>query len=104
MKFKHSPLLALFAILMLVLSACGGATTPAAAPTAAPAAAPAADAPTAAPAADAPTAAPAGEAPAPEPTQIMQFDQEAPAGAKVVTWMVRSGPDENRWESEVVLP
>jgi hypothetical protein len=26
MKFKHSPLLALFAILMLVLSACGGAT------------------------------------------------------------------------------
>ena len=112
MKFKHSPLLALFAILMLVLSACGGATTPAAeAPTAAPAAAqpaaeaptaaPAAEAPTAAPAAEAPTAAPAAEATAPQrrrPTQIMQFDQEAPAGAKVVTWMVRSGPDENRWE------
>ena len=113
MKFKHSPLLALFAILMLVLSACGGATTPAAeAPTAAPAAAPAAEAPTAAPAAEAPTAAPAAEAPtaapaaaeAPAPTQVMQFDQEAPAGAKVVTWMVRSGPDENRWEKEVVLP
>jgi len=34
----------------------------------------------------------------------MQFDQEAPAGAKVVTWMVRGGPDENRWEKEVVLP
>jgi multiple sugar transport system substrate-binding protein len=119
MKFKHSPLLALFAILMLVLSACGGSTTPPAgdaptaapaaapagdAPTAAPAAAPAADAATAAPAAEAPTAAPAAEAPAPEPTQIMQFDQEAPAGAKVITWMVRSGPDENRWEKEVVLP
>jgi multiple sugar transport system substrate-binding protein len=106
MKFKHSPLLALFAIFMLVLSACGGSTTPPAAeaPTAAPAAAPAADAPTAAAAAEAPTAAPAAEAPAAEPTQIMQFDQEAPAGSKVVTWMVRSGPDENRWESEVVLP
>ena len=114
MKLKHSPLLALFAILMLLLSACGGAATPAAeAPTAAaPAAAPAADAPTAAaPAADAPTAAPAAEAAtaapaaeAPAPTAVMQFDQEPPAGAKVVTWMVRSGPDENRWEKEVVLP
>jgi multiple sugar transport system substrate-binding protein len=108
MKFKHSPLLALFATVMLVLSACGGATAPAEAPAAAPTAAagaPAAEAPTAAAAAEAPTAAAAAEAPAaPEPTQIMQFDEEPAAGQKTLTWMVRSGPDENRWEKEVVLP
>ena len=34
----------------------------------------------------------------------MQFDQEAPAGQKVVVWMVRAGPVENKWEKEVVLP
>src|SRR5262252_1609572 len=99
MKFKHSPLLALFAILMLVLSACGGSTTPAAeAPTAAPAAA----APTAAPAA-APTAAPA-EAPTaapaapPAPTAAVEFPQEAAAGQKTIVWMTRTGPVENKWE------
>src|SRR5689334_20548161 len=118
MKFKHSPLLALFAILMLVLSACGGATTPAEAPTAAPAAAPAAEAPTAAPAAEAPTAA-AAEAPtaaaaeaptaaapaaAPAPTAAVEFPQEATAGQKTIVWMTRTGPVENKWEKEIVLP
>ena len=90
MKFKYSPLLALFAILMLVLSACGGAT------------APAAEAPTAAAAAEAPTAAPAAEAPA--PTAAIEFQQEAKAGQKTLVWMVRTGPVENPWERDVVIP
>jgi multiple sugar transport system substrate-binding protein len=111
MKFKYSPLLALFAILMLVLSACGGSTTPPAAeaPTAAPAAggaaataAPAAEAPTAA-AAEEPTAAPAaGEAPA--PTAAIEFQQEAQSGQKTLVWMVRQGPEENPWERDIVIP
>ena len=105
MKFKHSPLLALFAILMLVLSACGGATTPAAeAPTAAPAAAPAAEAPTAAPAAEAATAAPAA-APAVAPTAAVEFPQEATADQKTIVWMVRTdNPPELPWEKDIVLP
>src|SRR5689334_10146532 len=128
MKFKYSPVLALFAILMLVLSACAGTTAPAEAPTAGPAggaaaaatAAPAAEAPTAAPAAEAATAAPAAEAPtaaaaeaptaapaagaAPAPTAAIEFQQEAQAGQKVLVWMVRQGPVENPWERDVVLP
>ncbi len=112
MKFKHSPLLALFAVLMLVLSACGGATTPAAAPAAAATAAPAADAATAAPAAEAATAAPAAEAataapaaaPAVAPTAAVEFPQEATADQKTIVWMTRTGPVENKWEKEVVLP
>jgi multiple sugar transport system substrate-binding protein len=110
MKFKYPPLLALLAILMLVLSACGGATTPAAAPTAAPAvgaaaaptAAAAAEAPTAA-AAEAPTAAPAAGA-APAPTAAIEFQQEAQPGQKVLVWMVRQGPVENPWERDIVIP
>jgi ABC-type glycerol-3-phosphate transport system substrate-binding protein len=100
MKFKHSPLLALFAILMLLLSACGGAAAPAEAPTAAPAGG---AAPTAAAAAEAPTAAAAAAA-TPEPTPIMQFDQEPTANQKVITWMVRADAVDNKWEKEVVLP
>jgi multiple sugar transport system substrate-binding protein len=34
----------------------------------------------------------------------MQFAEEPQPGQKTITWMVRSGPDENRWEKEVVLP
>ncbi|MFL5806214.1 MAG: ABC transporter substrate-binding protein, partial [Roseiflexaceae bacterium] len=64
----------------------------------------AAEAPTAA-AAEAPTAA-AAEAPtpAPEATPVMQFTGEAQPNQKTVVWMVRAGPDENRWEKDVVLP
>jgi multiple sugar transport system substrate-binding protein len=116
MRFKHSPWLALLVVLMVVLSACGGATTPPAAeaPTAAPAAqpaAPAAEAPTAAPAAEAPTAAPAeaptaapAEQPAAVPTPEVTFAEEAAAGQKTIVWMVRTGLTENRWERDVVLP
>src|SRR5262245_37613980 len=125
MRFKHSPWLALLVVLMVVLSACGGATTPPAAeaPTAAPAAqpaataAPAAEAPTAAPAAEAPTAEPAAEAPteaptaaqaepaaAASPTPEVTFAEEAAAGQKTLVWMVRTGLTENRWERDVVLP
>src|SRR5215470_15181212 len=104
MRFKHSPWLALMAALVMVLSACGGGPTPPAAeaPTAPPAAQPAAEA-TAPPAAEAPTAPPAAQ-PAPEATPIMQFTGEAQPNQKTVVWMVRSGPDENRWERDVVLP
>src|SRR6266536_1855465 len=102
MKFKYSPLLALFAILMLVLSACGGTTAPAEAPTAAPAAGGAA-APTAATAAEAPTAAPAAGAAA-APTAAIEFQQEAQAGQKTIVWMVRQGPVENPWERDIVMP
>src|SRR5688572_22602236 len=71
-SFPLARMVALFAVMCVLLAACGG-STPAAAPTAAPAApttAPAAEAPTAAPAAEAPTDATAAEAPtaAAEPT------------------------------------
>jgi multiple sugar transport system substrate-binding protein len=89
MKFKQLPWIALITSMMLVISACGGAQQPAAEPTAAPAAEP--------------TAAPAAEA-APEPTQAIEFAQEPAANQKVIVWMVRTGLQENRWESQIVLP
>src|SRR5690348_8699508 len=117
MRLKYSSGLVLMIVLVMVLSACGGqAATPAASePTAAaPAAAEATAAPaaaeaTAAPAAGEATAAPAAEQPtaapaAAEPTPEIQFEQEPAAGQKVVTWMTRTGPDENRWERDIVLP
>jgi peptide/nickel transport system substrate-binding protein len=66
-SWKRGAALALLLMLVVpILAACGGGTTPAAeAPTAAPAAA----APTAAPAAEAPTAAPAAEAPTAAPAE-----------------------------------
>jgi multiple sugar transport system substrate-binding protein len=94
MRVKHSPWFALAVVMLLVLSACGGqAATP-----------PAAEAPTAPPAAEAAPTAPPAEQPAAEPTPEVQFNQEAQAGQKTVVWMVRTGPDENRWERDVVLP
>lgn len=92
MKFRKLPWVALFAALMMVISACGGGG--AAQPTAAPGEAPAAE----------PTAAPAGEAPVAEPTQAVEFAQEPQAGQKVIVWMVRNGLEENRWEKDIVLP
>jgi oligopeptide transport system substrate-binding protein len=66
----------LFAFLLPILAACGGA-----APAAAPTAAPAAEAPTTAPAAEAPTAAPEPTAvPAAEPTAV-PAEPAAPAGS-----------------------
>jgi multiple sugar transport system substrate-binding protein len=91
MKFKKLPWVALICAVTLVISACGGGQQPAAAPTEAPAA-------------EAPTEAPAAEPAAPEPTQAVEFSQEPTAGQKVIVWMVRTGLQENRWESQVVLP
>jgi multiple sugar transport system substrate-binding protein len=90
---KHAPWLALLAALTLILSACGGAAP----------SQPSGGAATEAPAGE-PTAAPAAEAPAVEPSPVIEFAQEPGPNQKTLVWMVRTGPVENRWEKEVVLP
>lgn len=97
MKSRMFSWVALLTSVMLLISACGG--NQAASPTTAPAAEA-----TKAPAAEAPTTAPAAEAPAVTPTAVIEFGGEAAAGQKTIVWMVRTGPDENRWERDVVLP
>lgn len=91
MKSRSLSWLALLTSVMLIISACGGQQ--AATPTAAPAGEVAA-----------PTAAPAAEAPAVTPTAVVEFGGDAAPGQKTIVWMVRTGPDENRWERDVVLP
>jgi multiple sugar transport system substrate-binding protein len=81
-------MLSLVLLALLVFAACGGGAPPAEPPA------------EAEPAQEEPAAAePAEEEPAAE-----EEVAEEPAGAREIVWMVRTGPVENEWEQEVVIP
>jgi len=84
-------LLSLLLIALLVFAACGGGAAP-------PAEQPAAEEPAAEEAAAEEPA--AEEAAAEEPAA----EEPAAAGAREIVWMVRTGPVENGWEQDVVIP
>src|SRR5262245_19379128 len=88
-------MLSLLLLALLIFAACGGGSAPPAAPAKEE---PAKEEPAAAePAAEEPTETP--EAAAEEPAA-----EEPAAGAREIVWMVRTGPVENKWEQDVVLP